>query len=81
MCRSGTTTTQRVTERTAMAAIESPCNKICVIDPLTRLCAGCGRSTAEIENWLQMSSHERARVMMELPDRRRRNAVAPMPPN
>ena len=30
----------------------SPCRKICVYDSLRDLCAGCGRTLEEIENWL-----------------------------
>ena len=32
-------------------AIESPCNKICTLDPASGLCIGCGRSLAEIARW------------------------------
>jgi len=52
-----------------MADIESPCNKVCVIDPVSALCAGCGRSLAEIEHWLALSANERARIMAQLPQR------------
>ncbi|HEY2136906.1 MAG TPA: DUF1289 domain-containing protein [Xanthobacteraceae bacterium] len=47
----------------------SPCNRICVIDPASGLCRGCGRSLAEIARWSDMSDHERERVMADL-DRR-----------
>jgi hypothetical protein len=52
-----------------MADIESPCNKICAIDPTSALCVGCGRTLAEIENWLRLGADERARIMVELPRR------------
>jgi predicted Fe-S protein YdhL (DUF1289 family) len=46
--------------------IESPCNKICTIAPVSGLCVGCGRSLAEIANWIGYSDGERARIMAEL---------------
>ena len=49
--------------------IESPCVKICVIHPETRLCAGCARSIDEIGAWSRMSPEERRAVMDELPTR------------
>jgi predicted Fe-S protein YdhL (DUF1289 family) len=52
-----------------MADIESPCNKICAIDPVSGLCVGCGRTLAEIEGWIRFSAEERARIMAELPHR------------
>jgi uncharacterized protein len=52
-----------------MADIESPCNKVCVVDPDSGLCAGCGRNLAEIEGWIALSADERARIMAELPRR------------
>ena len=52
-----------------MADIESPCNKVCVVDPISTLCIGCGRSLAEIEGWLRLLPEQRARVMAELPRR------------
>ena len=50
--------------------IETPCTRVCTLDPATGLCLGCGRSLAEITRWTQMSDAERARLMVEL-DRRR----------
>jgi predicted Fe-S protein YdhL (DUF1289 family) len=52
-----------------MPNIESPCNKVCVVDPTSALCIGCGRSLAEIGGWLGFSPEERARIMAELPQR------------
>ena len=44
--------------------METPCNKICVIDPASGLCRGCGRTTDEIARWAAMTDAER-RVIME----------------
>ena len=52
-----------------MANILSPCEKICILDPVSGLCRGCGRSLAEIERWTAYSNVERAHVMRELPGR------------
>jgi predicted Fe-S protein YdhL (DUF1289 family) len=52
-----------------MADIESPCNKICTVDPTAALCVGCWRTLAEIEGWIRFRPEERARIMAELPQR------------
>ncbi|MEM6760278.1 MAG: DUF1289 domain-containing protein [Pseudomonadota bacterium] len=49
--------------------IDSPCVKICVIHPETKLCTGCARSLREIGYWSRMSAEERRAVMAELPSR------------
>jgi predicted Fe-S protein YdhL (DUF1289 family) len=49
--------------------IETPCLKICVLEPGSRLCRGCGRTIDEIAGWGAMSEGERRRVMALLPDR------------
>jgi uncharacterized protein len=58
--------------------IESPCNRVCTLDPATDLCLGCGRTLAEITAWTRMTDAERAQVMAEcarrLEARRRRLA-------
>jgi predicted Fe-S protein YdhL (DUF1289 family) len=50
-------------------AIESPCNRICSVDPTSGLCIGCGRNLAEITHWIGLSHGERSRIMAELPQR------------
>jgi predicted Fe-S protein YdhL (DUF1289 family) len=50
--------------------IESPCNRLCTLDPASGLCLGCGRSLAEITRWTQMSDAERERLIAELDQRR-----------
>jgi predicted Fe-S protein YdhL (DUF1289 family) len=51
------------------AEIDSPCIKICVIHPATRLCTGCLRTIDEIGAWSGMSQDVRRGIMAELPDR------------
>jgi len=41
-----------------MDAIETPCTKVCVVDPVSRLCRGCGRSLNEIASWTSLSAEE-----------------------
>lgn len=52
--------------------IESPCVKLCVVDPQARLCMGCFRSTDEIAAWTRMTPEARRMVMAELPERAER---------
>jgi predicted Fe-S protein YdhL (DUF1289 family) len=49
--------------------VESPCVKICVVHPATRLCTGCYRSIDEIGAWGRMTPEERRAVMADLPSR------------
>jgi len=51
--------------------IDSPCIKVCVIHPETRLCTGCLRSIDEIGAWSQLSSQARQAVMEDLPGRQK----------
>ncbi len=51
-------------------AIETPCVKICTLDPKTRLCRGCGRTIDEIAGWARFTSAERERILGLLPGRR-----------
>lgn len=53
-----------------MTSVSTPCIKVCVIDPATRLCRGCLRSLDEIAAWSGMSEPDRQAVMARLPDRR-----------
>ena len=52
-----------------LPSIETPCIKICVVDPETGFCIGCGRTRDEIGGWLEMDADERRNVMAGLPDR------------
>ncbi|MBI2720348.1 MAG: DUF1289 domain-containing protein [Rhizobiales bacterium] len=52
-----------------MPVIETPCIKVCVVDPETGFCIGCGRTRAEIGGWLGFSPDDRRQVMAWLPER------------
>jgi uncharacterized protein len=52
-----------------MAAIDSPCTKVCVIHAAKGLCLGCGRSLSEIAAWSNLSGDDRTRLMADLPRR------------
>jgi predicted Fe-S protein YdhL (DUF1289 family) len=49
-----------------MSGISSPCIKVCVIDPVSKLCEGCGRTLAEIAGWSRMGETERLAIMTKL---------------
>jgi uncharacterized protein len=49
--------------------METPCIKVCVIEPDTQVCTGCRRTLTEIARWSQLSPAERRRIMTELPGR------------
>ncbi|MGO9360672.1 MAG: DUF1289 domain-containing protein [Xanthobacteraceae bacterium] len=57
--------------------IESPCTKICVMDPLSGLCRGCGRTLAEISAWATLRPSERAAIIRKLPERMRAAGLPP----
>jgi len=50
--------------------IESPCVKICVIDPRSRLCTGCLRTIDEIGAWSRISPDDRRDIIQDLPNRK-----------
>ncbi len=52
-----------------MTAIETPCNKVCAVDPVFALCVGCGRTTPEIAGWIGFTPEERRRIIADLPRR------------
>jgi predicted Fe-S protein YdhL (DUF1289 family) len=52
-----------------MAAIRSPCIRLCTLDPEARTCLGCGRTLDEIAAWTRYSDAEREAIMARLPER------------
>ncbi len=59
-----------------MTPVSSPCIRVCVLDPETGLCEGCGRTREEIADWYRMSEDERLRIMAELEERMRKAFAA-----
>jgi hypothetical protein len=55
--------------------VDTPCVQVCIINPETKLCEGCGRTIDEIARWASMTDEERRRIMALL---RRRMAEAEM---
>jgi uncharacterized protein len=49
--------------------VSTPCINVCILDPLSALCIGCGRTGEEIGAWSTMSEPERIGVMAELDQR------------
>jgi hypothetical protein len=42
---------------------------MCTLDPVRGICFGCGRTLAEIGNWVRYSDAERETITAELPAR------------
>jgi predicted Fe-S protein YdhL (DUF1289 family) len=57
---------------------ETPCIAVCIIDPKTSLCLGCGRTLPEIARWHRMESAERLSVMAGLAARMEAAGLAQM---
>jgi predicted Fe-S protein YdhL (DUF1289 family) len=49
-----------------MAAVETPCIKVCTLDLRTGRCLGCGRTREEIAAWTSMTTAQRSAVMARL---------------
>jgi predicted Fe-S protein YdhL (DUF1289 family) len=59
---------------------DTPCIAVCMIDPRTKLCFGCGRTLPEIARWHAMTSAERLAVMGLLPARMAEAGLEPPMP-
>ena len=55
-----------------MPRASSPCLRVCILDPESGLCEGCGRTRDEIARWGSMSEDERLAIMAGLDERMRR---------
>ena len=49
--------------------IQSPCIKLCVLEPDSGYCIGCGRTGNEIASWMSLSPQEREAVVSQLDHR------------
>ena len=59
---------------------ESPCIAVCMMDPKTKLCFGCGRTLPEIARWHRMETAERLAVMEGLAARMAEAGLVQMTP-
>ena len=57
----------------------TPCVQICVIDPRSALCVGCGRTVREIAAWGSLDEPSRLAIMAGLHGAARRGALAQSP--
>jgi uncharacterized protein len=57
---------------------DTPCVAVCMIDPKTKLCFGCGRTLPEIARWHVMELAERHALMAQLPARMADLGLIPM---
>jgi uncharacterized protein len=59
---------------------ETPCIAVCIIEPKTSLCLGCGRTLPEIARWHKTDSAERLAIMARLPARMAEAGLEPPAP-
>ena len=59
-------------------SIETPCIAVCMIDPRTSLCFGCGRTLPEIARWHRIDNAERLAIMETLPARMTEASLVPL---
>ncbi len=57
---------------------ETPCVAVCLMDPKTNLCLGCGRTLPEIARWGRMESAERLSIMSTLSQRLLNAGLSPV---
>ena len=50
--------------------VPSPCTRVCVIDPVSKLCRGCLRTIDEITDWVGKSPVEKRAVLAQVEKRR-----------
>ena len=57
--------------------ISSPCIKTCVVDGVTGLCFGCGRTLPEIAKWGSLGEEQRLAIMAGLAARMKDSGIEP----
>jgi predicted Fe-S protein YdhL (DUF1289 family) len=50
----------------ALGPVESPCNRVCVVDAQTGYCIGCGRTLEEIAEWGDATAARRRQIVCAL---------------
>jgi predicted Fe-S protein YdhL (DUF1289 family) len=56
---------------------ETPCIAVCMIDPESSLCLGCGRTLPEIARWHRLDAAGRLEIMALLPARMANAGLVP----
>ena len=46
--------------------MQTPCIKLCKLDPKQQYCIGCKRTIEEIQRWAYMTPAEREKIMKQL---------------
>ena len=59
-------------------AISTPCIRVCILDPETGLCEGCGRTRDEIARWYELTEEQRLAIMGGLDERMLAAFAAPV---
>ncbi len=49
--------------------MDTPCQNLCHLNPVTGFCDGCGRTGTEIASWVRFTPSERLAIMATLPAR------------
>jgi uncharacterized protein len=49
--------------------VESPCIKVCVMDPISNFCIGCGRTIQEIAQWGGLDAGAQQHIVDAIPER------------
>jgi predicted Fe-S protein YdhL (DUF1289 family) len=57
---------------------ETPCIAVCMMDPRSGLCFGCGRTLPEIARWHRIENAERLAIMATLPARMGEAGLPPL---
>jgi uncharacterized protein len=55
--------------------MDTPCQNLCHLNPVTGFCDGCGRTGSEIASWGRFTPTERRAIMAILPARLARATV------
>jgi hypothetical protein len=61
-------------------SIETPCIAVCMMDPKSGLCLGCGRTLPEIARWHRIDNAERIAIMATLPARKAQAGLPALTP-
>lgn len=58
----------------------SPCNKNCVMNPITHLCNGCFRTIEEITQWIHCSDKTKNEILQNVEIRKSSLQIDTQPP-